>query len=166
MHSKRYFRCLAGRMTDRFAKRLGVLLVASVGMLLFAGASLAHVPDQRNHERSTQYFELLPGGLDIRASAPAEFSGGMGTIVSAVDFLDQPWIDRLDSGADRDKSNDNEDGDDCDGMCCGVTCHAAVGDIGNDTCARRPPSSTAVPTGSPSLLGSSQDPPERPPRVA
>lgn len=164
MHSKRYFRCLAGAMTDCLAKRLGVLLAASVGMLLFAGWSLALVPDQRDHERSTRYCELFPGGVDIRASVPAESAGGMGTIGSAAAFLDQPWIDWLDSAADRDRSNDDEDGD-CCGMSCGVTCHAAIGDVGNDTCARRPPSSAGVPTGSPSLLSRSQDPPERPPRA-
>lgn len=166
-HSERYFRCLTGAMMDRFAKWLPVLFVASVGMLLFAGAaSLALVPDQREHERSTQYSELLPGGVDIRASVPAEFAGGMGTIVSAAALLDHPWIDRLDPGADRDESNDCEDGDDCSGMCCGVVCHAAVGDNGNGIGPRGPASSGAVPTGTPVLLSRSQDPPERPPRVA
>lgn len=154
-------------MMDRFAKSLGVLLVASVGMLLFAGAaSFGLVPDQREHERSTQYSELVPGGVDIRAFAPAEFAGGMGPIVSAAAFLDHPWIDRLDPGRDRDETNDSEDGDDCSGMCCGVVCHAAVGDNGSGIYPRRPPSSSAVSTGTPVLLSRSQDPPERPPRVA
>jgi hypothetical protein len=164
--SKLYFRCLAGAMTDRFAERLSVLLAASVGMLLFGGVSLALVPDQREHERSTQYSELLPGSVDLKASVPAKFAGGMGTIGSAAAFLDHPWIDRLDPGADRDESNDSEDGDDCSGMCGGVVCHAAVGDNGNDICPRRPPSSGAVSTGTPVLLSRSQDPLERPPRVA
>jgi hypothetical protein len=153
-------------MTDRFGKRLGVLLAASVGMLLFGSVSLALVPDQREHERSIRYSELLPGSVDFRASVPANFAGGMGTIVSAAAFLDHPWIDRLDPGTDRDESNDNEDGDDCSGMCCGVVCHAAVGNTGNGICPRRPPSSGAASTGTPVLLSRSQDPPERPPRVA
>jgi hypothetical protein len=159
-HSKQYFCCLAGAITNRFSRQLGVLLVASVGMLLFADASLAHVPDQRDDERSTQYSELILGGVHIRVSVPAEFADGMRTIVSVAAFLDQPWIGQLD--ADRDKCNDDEDGDDC----CGAACHASINDIGNDACARRPPLSAAVPRRSPSLLGRSQDPPERPPRLA
>lgn len=162
LHPKRYFRCLVGGVMDRFATRLGLLPAASAGILVFAVASLALVPDQGDHERSAQYSERSRQGVEIRVSEPAELAGGTGTIVSAATFVDQPWIDRLDPGADCDESDHGDLGDDC----CGVTCHAAVGGIGIDACPIRPPPSAAASTGSPSLLGRSQDPPERPPRVA
>lgn len=130
------------------------LLVASASMLMFAGAALAHVPVQRGDERPAHYASQSLSE-PVEAMALQE-----GIPTAAVVFS----VAAHAADAPLPLSEPDSIEFDCD--CCSVTCHAAPGNVGRPSAARRLPASVAVLTGSPFLQGRSQGPPERPPRLA
>jgi hypothetical protein len=141
--------CMAG---TRATGVLG-LLVASVSLLVFAGAALAHVPVQRDDERPAHYASQSLSE-PVEAIAPQECISTATVVVSVVI-----------QAADARFPLSEPDGVESDCDCCGVACHAALGDVGRPSAARRLPASVAALTGSPFLHGRSQGPPERPPRL-
>lgn len=158
----RLLKCAASMLSSRgrrnsmaSALATGVLglLVASASMLMFVTAALAHVPVQRDSEHPARYAsESL--SEPVEAMAPQECISTATVVVSVVVHA-----------ADARFPLSEPDGIEFDCDCCGVACHAALGDIGRPSAARRLPASVAALTGSPFLHGRSQGPPERPPRL-
>lgn len=140
-------------MAGTLARGVLGLLVASASILMFAGAALAHVPVQRDDERPAQYASQWLSE-PVEAMAPQEcFSTATGVFAVVAHAADAPLPLSEPDGIEFD----------CD--CCGVACHAALGDVGRPSATRRLPASVAALTGSPFLHGRSQGPPERPPRL-
>ena len=129
------------------------LLVASASTLLLAGAALAHVPAQRDSEHPAQHASQS-------LSEPVEAMALQECIPTAAVVFSVAA-----HAADARLPLSESDGIEFDCDCCGVACHAALGDIGRPSAARRLPASVAALTGSPFLHGRSQGPPERPPRL-
>lgn len=132
----------------------GVLgLLAAASTLLLAGAALAHVPAQRDSEHPAQHASQS-------LSEPVEAMALQECIPTAAVVFSVAA-----HAADARLPLSEPDGIEFDCDCCGVACHAALGDIGRPSAARRLPASVAALTGSPFLHGRSQGPPERPPRL-
>lgn len=127
------------------------LLVASASMLVFTGAALAHVPVHWDDERpaSQSLFER------VEAMALKECIPTAAVVFSVAAHA-----------ADAQLPLSEPDGIEFDCDCCGVACHAALGNVGRPGAARHLPARVAVLAGSPFLHGRSQGPPERPPRLA
>lgn len=159
MHTKWYVDRLAGP-TIRGLARGGVLLAASVGVLLLDVTSLGLASDQRDQEHSTQYSEQSPRTGDVDPTMPAECARRPGRHLVAL-FFDRPGIEGLVPTTAQD-----DDAEPCDECCAIAACHAAAGNIGSATWTRNPASSVVALTESPALFGRGQAPPERPPRVA
>ena len=136
---------------------LGSLLVAAISMSMFANAASAHARSPRDHENPSVYLVRSPESGTINLTAASEYVHRAIILLTAVVAQLQPH--NLNVTLPSNGPDDIEFNDDC----CGVTCHAALGDIGHENGARQP-LSAPVPAGSSHLHGESQGPPERPPR--
>ena len=154
---------LSSAMTCKLALGvLRVLLVAFMGVLLAAGAALAHPPARGGQEQRSSHAAPLPQSEAAKSAAPPEcaYKASVTPPVAAV-FV-QSWPHGFASIPVRDGADFTGFDDDC----CGVACHAAVADIGHDGAAWGLPLTTFVMNGSSVLHGRAQGPPEPPPRIA
>lgn len=154
--------CRVAAMVGKLAIVMaGSLLVASMSMFMFASAALAHAPIQpEGRHPSHQVVARSPQSEAINPAAPP------GCVRSAVIVVPVAGL-VADSRLSDQHSTPGQNGSDdigFDADCCGVACHAALGNVGRISGARRPPVSAVVPAGTSSLHGRSQGPPERPPR--
>lgn len=140
---------------------LRVLLVAFMGVLLSAGAALAHSPVSGRWEQRSSHAAALPQSEAARSSAPSECTYMAPGIAPVAAVFVQSWPRGPGSIPARDGTGFAEFDDDC----CGVACHAAVADIGHDGAAWGLPSTAFTLNGS-ILHGRAQGPPDRPPRIA
>ena len=136
---------------------LGSLLVAAISVSMFANAALAHGRSLRDRESPSFYLVRSPETGTVKPTAAPEYVHRTIILLAAPIAHLQPH--NLNVTPPSNGSDDIEFNDDC----CGVTCHAALGDIGHESGARQP-LSAPVPAGSSYLHGRSQGPPERPPR--
>lgn len=133
------------------------MLVLAVAMLLFASGALAYAPIEHEAGRASQHdIGHLSRMNTSEVPTPAELHRAVATDWSAVARWSPSGAEEL-----RTASHDVDPDDDC----CGVSCHAAVGNWINDGRGRGLFAASA-PIELPGLDGKSQDPPERPPRRA
>jgi hypothetical protein len=141
---------------------LRVLLVASMGVLLAAGATLAHSPTRGGQEQRSSHAAPLPLSEAAKSAAPSECAYKASVIAPVAAVFVQSWPHDFASIPARDGADFTE----FDADCCGVACHAAIADIGHDGAAWGLPLTAFVLNGSSVLHGRAQGPPERPPRIA
>jgi len=141
---------------------LRVLLVASMGVLLAAGAALAHSPTHGGQERRSSHAAPLPQSEAAKSAAPSECAYKASVIPPAATVFVRSWPHGFASipirgGADFAGFDDD---------CCGVACHAVVAGIGHDDAAWGLPLTAFALNGSSVLHGRAQGPTDRPPRIA
>jgi len=140
---------------------LRVLLVACMGVLLAAGAALAHSPTHGGQEQRSSHAAPLPQSETAKSAAPSGCAYKASVIAPVAAVFVQPWPHGFASIPARDGAGFTEFDDDC----CGAACHAAVADIGHDGAPWGLPLTAFVLNGS-VLHGRAQGPPKRPPRFA
>lgn len=150
---------LGHAMAGKAAIRLfGALVIASIGLLMFAGSASAHSPLRQEREQAS-HRSTYPQHSE--ATTPTGSSGcvrEVGKVVSAAALLARSALDRQEIG--RGGSQDC----DLDFDCCGAACHAALGDGDQFGGGRRLLAGTVELTGASFLRGKGQGPPKPPPR--
>jgi hypothetical protein len=137
-------------------RALGALLAASMTILLSANTVFAHTLSDAEYERFPARSRQ-PGSFTTTAASECILK----IVISdaAASIRSRPIeVHAMPIG-------DESDDLGCDD-CCGVACHAAVRIASNDIVGRVPAFSKVMPGGPPVLLGRSQRPPERPPRIS
>jgi hypothetical protein len=135
----------------------GALFVASMIMLLSANAVLAHTRggEAQDEHRLAQFRQF---GRFVTTTV-TECTVKIVISDAAASIRLRPTEVRATP------IGDDSDDLECDD-CCGVACHAAVPIASNGIVGLAPPLSMLTPGGPPALMGRSQGPPERPPRVS
>jgi hypothetical protein len=141
---------------------LRMLLVASMGVLLAVGVALAYAPTQGGHEEPSLHVAPALQSETAKSTAPSECAYKISIIAPVAAAFAQFRSHGFDSIPARDQPDLTDFDDDC----CGVACHAAVGNVGHDGGAWCSPLAAFVLIGSSVLQGRDQGPPERPPRIA
>lgn len=138
----------------------GMIIMIVIGVVLSTGAALAHVSDHREQTSARQIAVKSIEAEDPAPVARAECRWRTNVTSSEMLFEAHFGTGQRDARVDGKALDDSNLDDDC----CGTTCHAAVGDKGNDKVALRRPSSPAVLVVASVLLGADQGRLERPPR--
>lgn len=147
LSSRGQSRCLAGTLAASVR-----WLLALAGTLMLASAALAHAPVQRDFAPPANYVLRLPSQY-VKAMAAQQSTPTTAAVflVAAQGAAAVPWGESEDFDIDYD--------------CCGVACHAALGNVIRPNAAQRLPRNVVLSRESPFLHGRSHGPPERPPRI-
>lgn len=142
-------------------RAFGTIVLGWVVMLLAGGVAPVDGPSQHDRGRSAHYDASQTSKMELAGlSTMADCHHAGAALLAAVS---SPLLlaGELGSGPQRTAPDDIDPDDEC----CGVACHAAVGNPIDGRCTCRS-FIVIAPVELPGLDGKSQDPLERPPRLA
>lgn len=154
-------RAVSCLLCSRTLRAIGATTVLLASILLLGHLVLAHVSLQGDHGHDSQHTTELSQSKALKPTAVMECHNQVRTSSAPVAFFDAFQVNGHEATLDHNAC----EGIELDADCCGVSCHAAIGNRGIRSPTGCLPSLALEAARTTILDGRSQGPLERPPRV-